>query len=203
MLHYRHMTRAALGDRLLGPLLTLNEWGGLPEDVPGEFVDGRLVEDEVPDYLHEVLVAWLARELGNWAESVGAIVGSSDARFALSATRGRKADLTVYFPGRRPPARGVISVPPDIAVEVVSPSLRDQRRDREEKMAEYADFGIPFYWLVDSKQHSFEIYERLADGRYARSVQSTSGILHSIPGCPGLKLDLDAMWTKGDILDHQ
>lgn len=105
---------------MLGPLLTLAEWSDLPEDVPGELVDGRLVEEEAPDYLHEVIVAWLARELGNWAEGAEAIVGGSEAKFALSATKGRKADLTVYLSGRRPPARGVVTVPPDRQSSTVS-----------------------------------------------------------------------------------
>jgi Uma2 family endonuclease len=197
------MADAASIDQLLGPRVTLEEWITLPEDVPGEFLDGRLVEEEVPDYLHEVLVAWLARVLGNWAEEMGAVVGASDAKFTLSPTTGRKADLTVYLAGRRPPARGVISLPPDVAVEIVSPSPRDQRRDRVEKMEEYARFGIRFYWLVDPQQRSVEIYEQRADRSYARRVQAGSGSLLDVPGCPGLTLDLEAMWRKIDALeDH-
>ncbi|MPZ19746.1 MAG: Uma2 family endonuclease [Luteitalea sp.] len=194
------MAQAAIVDQLLGPLLTLEEWSDLPEDVPGELIDGRLVEEEVPDYLHEVIVAWLTRELGNWAEAARAIVGGSEAKFALSATRGRKADLTVYLSGRRPPARGIVSVPPDIAVEVVSPSPRDQRRDRREKMDEYASFGIRFYWLVDPQQRSFEVYEAVM-GAYVRRLQVQSGLIQALPGCPGLRLDLDAMWAKVDALE--
>lgn len=197
------MAEAASVDQLLGPRVTLEEWIALAEDVPGEFVDGRLVEEEVPDYLHEVLVAWLARVLGNWAEPVGAIVGASDAKFTLSSTRGRKADLTVYLAGRRPPSRGVISIPPDIAVEVVSPSPRDRRRDRVEKMEEYARFGIQFYWLVDPQQRIVEIYEQGAERRYARRVQVGGGSLQDVPGCPGLVLDVDAMWRKIDALEDQ
>lgn len=197
------MAQTALFDQLLGPRITLDEWSDLPEDVPGEFIDGRLVEEEVPDYVHEVLVAWLARMLGNWAEVAGAIVGGSDAKLATSATRGRKADLTVYFAGRRPPARGIVRLAPDIAVEVVSPSARDRRRDREEKMGEYADFGIRFYWLIDPERRTLEIYERTARGDYASRRQAGHGLLESIPGCPGLTLDLDAMWSKADALERQ
>jgi Uma2 family endonuclease len=192
---------AASVDQLLGPRVTREEWMTLSEDVPGEFVDGRLVEEEVPDYLHEVLVAWLARVLGGWAERVGAIVGASEAKFTLSPTRGRKADLTVYFAGRRPPPRGVISLPPDLAVEIVSSSPRDQRRDRVEKMDEYARFGIRFYWLIDPEQRTVEIHERGVDGAYARRVEAGHGSLEDIPGCPGLILDVDAMWSKIDALE--
>ncbi len=194
------MTETALLEQLVGPRLTLEEWGALPEDVPGEFIDGRLVEEEVPDYLHEVLVAWLLRELGNWAEAVGAIVGGSEARFVLSATRGRKADLTVYLAGRRPPPRGAVDVAPDIAVEVVSSSARDQRRDREEKMDEYARFGIRFYWIVDPQHRTLEIYEHVAE-RYTRRLQAGGGAITAVPGCPGLSLDLDAMWAKVEALE--
>lgn len=195
------MAQVALLEQLVGPRLTLEEWGALPEDVPGEFVDGRLVEEEVPDYLHEVLVAWLLRELGNWAERVGAIVGGSEARFALSATRGRKVDLSVYLAGHRPPPRGAVDVAPDIAVEVVSSSARDQRRDREEKMEEYARFGIHFYWIVDPQQRSFEIYESVAEG-YARRLHARSGVITAVPGCSDLALDLDAMWAKVEALEE-
>ncbi len=195
------MAEAASVDQLLGPRVTLEEWVTLAEDVPGEFVDGRLVEEEVPDYLHEVLVAWLARVLGTWAEQAGAIVGASDAKFTLSSSRGRKADLTVYFTGRRPPARGGITMPPDLAVEIVSPSPRDQRRDRVEKMDEYARFGIRFYWLIDPQQRTVEIYERDADGRYIRRVAAGSGSIQDVPGCPNLTLHLDAMWSKIDALE--
>jgi Uma2 family endonuclease len=203
VLHFCSMAQRAAVDPLLGPRLTLDEWSDLPEDVPGELVDGRLVEEEVPDYLHEVLVAWLARVLGNWSDVSGAIVGGSEAKFALSPTRGRKADLTVYLGGRRPPSRGTVSVPPDIAVEVVSPSPRDQRRDREEKMNEYAAFGIRFYWLVDPQQRSLEIYERVASGVYESRLQGSRGVLEAIPGCPDLVLDLDVMWAKIDSLDDR
>jgi Uma2 family endonuclease len=142
------------------------------------------------------------RELGNWAEPVDAIVGGSEAKFALSSTKGRKADLTVYLAGRRPPARGVVSMPPDIAVEVVSPSPRDQRRDRLEKMDEYARFGIRFYWLIDPQQRAIEIYAQGPEGSYARQLRANGGLVEEIPGCPGLRLDLDAAWAKVDALDN-
>lgn len=195
------MAEPASLDQLLGPRVSLEDWITLPEDVPGEFVDGRLVEEEVPDYLHEVLVAWLARVLGNWAEATGAIVGSSEARFALSSNRGRKADLTAYLGGRRPEPRGAVTVPPDLAVEIVSAAPRDQRRDRVEKMVEYAAFGIPFYWLVDPHQRTIEIYELGADGRYDRRVRAEAGTLRLVPGLSGLTLDLDAMWRAIDVLN--
>ena len=70
-------------------------------------------------------------------------------------------------------------------------------------MEEYARFGIRFYWLIDPQQRTVEIYEQGADRRYVRRVQSASGLLRDVPGCPGLTLDLNAMWSKIDALEDR
>jgi hypothetical protein len=77
--------------------------GRLPEDEPGEWVDGDLVEEEVPEYLHELVVMWLGRILGTWGESRGALVAGSGAKFAVRSNRGRMPidDEPVAAPGLR------------------------------------------------------------------------------------------------------
>jgi Uma2 family endonuclease len=77
----------------------------------------------------------------------------------------------------------------------VSPSPQDERRDRVEKMAEYAAFGVRYYWLLDPALGSFEIFERNAAGNYVKVVGATSGRIEPVPGCEGLAIDLDALWT--------
>ena len=177
-----------------GRLLTLDEWARLDEDVPGELVDGVLVEEEDVGALHETIVAHLAFVLRVWLAARGRIL-TSDAKFAVAETRGRKPDLTVYFDRTRLPAHEVVRVPPDIAIEIVSPSARDRRRDRFEKLLEYARFGIRYYWLVDPEPRTFEVLARGDDGTYAIACGASEGKV-SVPGCEGLVLDLDAMWAE-------
>lgn len=181
---------------ILGRHLTLEEWAAMDQDEPGELVDGRLEEEEVSSAVHEIVVMWLGRVLGNWLGEQGWILGS-DAKYAVGDDRGRKPDITVYLPGRNQkiPRNGALSTPPDIAVEVVSSTPRDERRDRIEKMAEYASFGIRYYWILDPRLQSLEVWE-LTDGRYARAAYATEGTMTNVPGCEGFSIDLDALWRK-------
>jgi Uma2 family endonuclease len=184
--------------------MTLEEWGALPEDEPGELVDGRLEEEERVGFSHDVVVMWLGWLLGAWLAPRGGFVGGSDARFAVKANRGRKPDVAVYLPdGKRPPGHGLVRVPPDIIIEVVSPSPRDARRDRVEKVKEYAAFGVRWYWIVDPQLRSFEVLELGVDGRYAYACGATEGVVDPVPGCAGLAVDLDALWRHVDGLEGE
>jgi Uma2 family endonuclease len=198
------MRRGAIIATQGDPLMTLKEWGDLPEDEPGELLDGRLVEEEMPNYIHETIVAWLLGVLRAWVVPRGGFAAGSEAKFGVGARRGRKPDLTVYLPGRRPPGRAaVIDVPPDIAVEVVSPTPRDGRRDRVEKVEDYAAFRVRFYWIVDPELRSIEILELESSGRYVRALGAAAGRIDAVPGCEGLMLDLNALWVEVDRLGRE
>jgi Uma2 family endonuclease len=177
--------------------ITVDEWVALPEDEDGELVSGRLVEEEVADPVHGLAVSWLIALLRAWLAGRGGFVFDSDVKLIVSETGGRKADIAVYLPGRSaPPRRGALREPPDIAVEVISASPRDERRDRVEKMSEYAAFGIQSYWLVDPALGSFEVFDLDARGRYVRAVSATDGCVTNIPHCEGLVLDLHGLWAE-------
>jgi Uma2 family endonuclease len=179
-----------------GRALSADEWLSLGEDAEGELVAGHLVEEEVPDAVHELTIAWLIQLLGQWLSGRGFVFGS-ELKILTATDTGRKPDVVVFLPGTyAPPRRGPVTKPPDILVEVITPSPRDERRDRVEKMAEYARFGVRYYWLVDPALGAFEIFELTADGFYRKVVGVTSGVIDPVPGCASLRLDVDALWAE-------
>jgi Uma2 family endonuclease len=176
--------------------LSAEEWLGLDEDEEGEWLDGWLVEEEVPDWTHELTVTWLVHVLRQWLGGRGFVAGS-ELKILTAKTRGRKPDLSIILPGNKaPPRKGALREPPDILVEVVTPTPRDERRDRIEKMAEYARFGVRYYWLVDPALSAFEIFERTPEGNYQKLVGVTEGRIEPVPGCAGLSIDVDALWAE-------
>src|SRR3990172_2485052 len=100
--------------------MTLQEWADLPDDEEGELVDGRLEEEEVPSLTHEEVVAWLIANLYAWIAPRGGFALGSEAKYAVGKKTGRKPDVSVYFPGRRPTGKNLWRNAPDIVFEVVS-----------------------------------------------------------------------------------
>ena len=84
-------------------VMTLEAWARLPEDDPGELVDGRLVEEEMATIIHDALVATLIMVLRAWLGAGRGLVGGSNAKFSVAKARGRKPDLYVYLPGSKLP----------------------------------------------------------------------------------------------------
>jgi Uma2 family endonuclease len=70
-----------------------------------------------------------------------------------------------------------IEGPPDLVVEVLSPSTfyKDLRR----KMTAYAQFGVQEYWIVDAETQTIELYARRDDKLELARKFSSSEVLQS------------------------
>src|SRR5262249_29934980 len=148
------------------------------------------------DYEHETVVSYANAALRGWVVPRGGFVAGSEAKFAVGKEQGRKPDLSVYLPGGSiPPRHGPIRVPPDIMIEVVSPTPVDARRDRLEKVTDYASFGVRWLWLIDPASRVLEVLELGNDDRYVRMLAAVEGSV-TIPGCADFTLDLDALWAE-------
>lgn len=84
----------------------------------------------------------------------------------------------------------------DLVVEVVSGSASDRVRDLVTKRRDYAEAGIPEYWIVDPQQETITVLQ-LDDGTYrehgvhARGTTATSATLRGFTAPVSEVLDAD------------
>lgn len=87
----------------------------------------------------------------------------------------------------------------EVATVICETNSARSDRERIEKASEYERFGVRNYWLVDPELQSVEVFE-LGDGRYVHALPAADGQVDRVPGCTGLVLELDALWTEVDRL---
>jgi Uma2 family endonuclease len=47
---------------------------------------------------------------------------------------------------------------PDLVIEILSPGVENERRDRQAKRQLYGKYGVKEYWIVDSQKATIQIY---------------------------------------------
>jgi len=90
------------------------------------------------------------------------------------------------------PDTAYFEITPDWVCEVVSPS--SGRHDRVTKMNLYAQFKIPFYWLVDPQGKTLEIFS-LEQGRWILSSSFGKSDMVSAPPFSDIEFDLSYLWA--------
>jgi Uma2 family endonuclease len=175
--------------------MTAQQFLELGDDPPGvrlELVDGEIAVSPSPTPEHSYVVLELAavlrqhvkqRKLGRIYADVDTIVGEHQVR---------RPDI-LYFSNARLKlvGRKAMEGPPDLAVEVISPSSVEI--DREDKFTQYAAAGTANYWIVDPTQKTIEAY-RLAKGTYKAAGNGHLDDVVGLPPFPDLKIPLGELW---------
>jgi Uma2 family endonuclease len=160
------------------PLLTADELDQFPDDGKRrEIIGGELHASPAQVRVHQSLVkrvlGLLVREIDE--KGVGeAFPGPVDVRFSVDdqvqpdvvALRTERLDI---YQGH------IVHRPPDIVVEVLSPSTESY--DRIEKKQLYETYGVSEYWLVDPRLSTVALF-KLVDGRYVETGLD-DGVLRS------------------------
>lgn len=159
-----------------------------------EVIDGQLYASPPPVREHQgasgVLYGYIwpyvhARRLGwLYAAPIGV---------TLDDENGLQPDL-VYVSREREAilSKRGIEGPPDLVVEILSPSTRS--RDRGIKMRRYAAAGVPHCWLVDPRTRALEAY-RLGEQGYTLIGKQGPGTIFCPELFPGLEIPIDDLWA--------
>lgn len=154
-----------------------------------EVIDGELAVTRAPTTLHQRVLTNLVRVLGNFVHdhALGELLpGPIDVLFGegdylepdLVFVRADRAHLVS--------SRG-IEGPPDLVVEILSPSTA--HRDRGVKLERYRHFRVPEYWIVDLDARSVEVW-RLDEDAEAPAVVGPDGTLRWMPTSDGPTLEV-------------
>ncbi len=122
-----------------------------------ELSEGNLIMPPHPTSTHQRVVGMLYRSMSAFVEihDLG-IVFLSPLPVRLWPGKIREPDVLFFLHAHADRIGEQIVGPPDLVVEVISPSTRVT--DREEKFLEYARAGIPEYWIVDPDVQTVEVF---------------------------------------------
>ncbi len=145
-----------------------------------ELSDGIIEVLPVPTQEHQEVIRFLLFALFGFLQPRGGNVLFAPLRLRVRERKFREPDLLAVLDTRDPRAQNRYWTGADLVMEVVSPDAPE--RDLVEKCREYADAGIPEYWIVDPRDRTVTVLT-LADGRYAEhgrfapGQQATSALL--------------------------
>jgi Uma2 family endonuclease len=168
---------------------TFADLGQFDETERYEICDGRLISmAPAPNVYHQRIAGRLYLLLNGFVQGreLGEVL-FAPVDVVLAEDNTAQPDLLFIAKENAEIAGNWIRGAPDLIVEILSPS--SIRRDRYEKLEQYARFGVKEYWIVDPANQSLEILT-LLDRRYViHSSAAEAGQLAS-QVLDGLVLDL-------------
>jgi len=154
----------------------------LDDDHRYELVEGRLVRMTPPGSRHAVVATRIAMLLQQYADArrLGVVMTSGGFRIRTSPDTVREPDVA-FVSRDRIPASGVPDGfwqgPPDLAVEIVSPT--DRRLAVAAKANEYLARGVRLVWVVEPSRGEVTVYQ---------------------PGAPPTTLGAEDVLDAGDVI---
>lgn len=147
-------------------LFTAADFFALPDDgFKYELIDGELIRMPPPGFRHSRITTRVARYLDAYVDvhGLGTVVANGGFKLQDEPEVVLAPDVAFVSADRLPPDAEIIGypdIPPDLAVEVISPSETDT--DVETKVGRYFRSGVRLVWLLDPGSKTINV--RLPDG---------------------------------------
>lgn len=170
--------------------LTYADLEDRPEEVR-QLVDGELIVANSPNTRHQRVVGWLHARLHVYAEDHPgeAFVAPFDVK--LDERNVFQPDVLYLREAHPRLTDGFVDGPPDLVIEVSSPSTR--RLDILRKRRHYEGHAVPEYWFVDLDADRVEVYRLDDDGSYGAPRFYDRGDTLTSLVTPDLPMDVDAL----------
>ena len=145
-----------------------------------EFTDGYIEELSMPTFTHQSILLFLYGLLRAYLKPRGGVVMVAALRLRVRPGKFREPDLLLLRDRTDRRCQDRYWLGADLVVEVVSPDNPD--RDLVEKRADYAEAGIPEYWIADPRDATIRVLSLrgaayVEHGVYRRGDTATSALL--------------------------
>jgi Uma2 family endonuclease len=174
--------------------VTYEEWLRMPEvsDATEEVVNGEIRIMPPAKWKHAWIIERTHRALNGQLDldRCAVVTGSFGLVIRKAPLTSRVPDLAVFDLTTLVEQDGYLHSAPQLLVEVLSPS--NTRREREEKLGDYAEIGVPEVWVISPEARTVEVL--YLEDRYLRTAcVLNSGIL-TPKLFPQVKVDIATIW---------
>ena len=156
-----------------------------------EFTDGRIEVLPMPTQEHQAISRFLFLALYSFVQSIGGEVFYAPLRLRIRDGKYREPDLLLVTNADDPRCRNDYWLGADLVMEVVSPDNPD--RDLIDKRGDYAEAGIPEYWIVNPLTATVTVLV-LSGGEYREHGVFRPGEQTDSPSLPGFSVDVRGMF---------
>ena len=172
------------------------DWEG-PERY--ELIHGEAYMMSSPTVAHQAILGELLTQFNTWLKGKPCRAFSAPLDVRLFPEEDNSDD-TVVQPDllvvcdRKKLAKGSVNGPPDLAVEIISPST--SKKELFIKFKAYLEAGIREYWMIDPEEKfaQVHIYE---NGHYISSGYKEDAVINSAV-LNGFSVDLKTLWAAAE-----
>jgi Uma2 family endonuclease len=155
-----------------------------------EFTEGSVEVLPMPTRKHQAISRFLFLAFLSFVQRLGGTVFYAPLRVRVAPGRFREPDLVLLLDVNDPRNQNAFWLGADLVVEIVSPD--DVERDTVIKRADYAEAGIPEYWIVNPEEATITVL-KLDDGVYMTHGVFGRGETAASALLPGFTVSVDAV----------
>ncbi len=156
-----------------------------------EFTDGAIEVLPMPTRKHQAILRYLFRLFDAMMQQIGGTAFFAPLRLRIGPHRFREPDLLLLLSEQDPRNGERFWTGADLVLEVVSPDKPE--RDLVEKRDDYAEAGIPEYWIVNPSDESVTVLT-LQDKLYVPHAIVRRGEQASSKLLDGFTISVDALF---------
>ena len=165
-----------------------------------EMTDGRIEEPPMPTETHQLVLQFLYRAFVACVEPLGGIVLFAAFPLRIREGKYREPDLLMLVDAADPRRADTHWTGADLVLEVVGPD--DPARDYVVKRGDYAEAGVPEYWIVDPRTETVTVLVLRGDA-YIEQGAHGRGETADSPLLTGLGVEVDAVFEFARSAGHR